>query len=171
MYALVSNKSSSFDGISKSSSFDGISKSSSFDRISKSSSFDRISKSSSFDGISKSSSFDRISKSSSFDRISKSNSFDGGKFCNVVKVISLNSVIVRYGYFKNKRFILTDVIESVNIEEHLYKYILHQIKEYIESKTFLAIETRYNTLSLYKDGHYVNNLINNIIFYNLALYK
>jgi hypothetical protein len=130
-----------------------------------------LNKSNSFDGISKSSSFDSISKSSSFDSISKSRGFDGGKFCNVVKVISLNSVIVRYGYFKNKRFILTDVIEPVNIKEHLYKYILHQVREYVESKTFLSIETGYNALSLYKDGQYVNNIINNIIFYNLALYK
>lgn len=122
----------------------------------------------------KNSTFDSLEKSgndspSSMKTYHRSKSFELNNSCRVVRVCSLNSVIIRHHY-DNRLYILEGIIVPMYISEPLYQYILYQMKQLIQNKTFIVKFTEYNTIHLYKDRHYVNNMINNIIINSQAIH-
>ena len=122
----------------------------------------------------KNSTFDSLGKSgndspSSMKIYHRSKSFELDNSCRVVRVCSLNSVILRHHY-DNGLYTLEDIIMPIYISDTQYQYILYQMKQLIQNKTFIVKFTEYNTIHLYKDRHYVNNMVNNIIINSQAIH-
>ncbi len=85
------------------------------------------------------------------------------KHATCLKVISLNSIKLRYDFASYKTEKIKDIIISPHINKMKYNEMLNELKAFFKNKTFTVIND--NGVYLYYDDICVNTMINNMIVY------